>query len=293
MKRREFVINTSLASVGGLSLLRCKAAEASERDDIGLQLYTVRDDMDRDPKGTLKAIADMGYTHVENAGYKEGKYYGMNQGDYMSILNDLDLKMYSGHTQTGAHAPEETHTMINQWEKACEDAAKIKQENIVLAYIHDFERTSLDDYKKLAELCNKCGETAKSFGVQLAYHNHDFEFHEIENTIPYDILLSEVDADLMKYELDLYWTRKAGVEALDYFNKYPNRFPLWHIKDMEDGGDQFFTEVGNGVIDWKKYFAAQTLSGMQHFYVEQDHCKNHKPLESVKISVDYLNTLNA
>ncbi len=293
MRRRDFVIHSTVASIGGLSMLRCKAADVSGRKEIGLQLYTVRDDMDKDPKGTLKAIADMGYSHVENAGYLEGKYYGMDQTEFMSVLGDLGLKMYSGHTQTGANAPKQTHTMINQWEQTCEDAANIGQETIVLAYLHDFERTSFDDYKNIADLCNKCGEIANSFGVQLAYHNHDFEFIKFDDGIPYDLLLSQVEPTNMNYEIDLYWTRKAGVEALDYFKKYPNRFPLWHVKDMEDGGDNFFTEVGNGVIDWKKYFAEQETSGMKHFYVEQDQCKNHKPLESVKISVDYLKTLDA
>jgi sugar phosphate isomerase/epimerase len=140
-------------------------------------------------------------------------------------------------------------------------------------------------------LCNKCGETANRHGLKLAYHNHDFEFKKIDGIVPYDILLNEIDPNLMDFEIDLYWTRKGGVEALDYFKKYPGRFPLWHVKDMEKSEDQFFTEVGNGVIDWKKYFHKASEAGMRHFYVEQDQCKNYLPMKSVEMSIDYLKKL--
>ena len=261
------------------------------RDDIGLQLYTVRDDMANDPIETLKYIASIGYTHVENAGYELGKYYGLDKQPFSTILNDLGLKMYSGHTQTGSNQPDKTHTMTNQWEKVCEDAASIDQQYIVLAYLVEEERQTIDDYKKVAELCNKCGEIAKSFGLTLAYHNHDFEFESIDGIVPYDILLSEVDENLMSFEIDLFWTRKGGVEALDYFAKYPGRFPLWHVKDMDDSPEKNFTEVGNGVIDWSKYFNESKQADLRHFFVEQDQCINYKPLESVKISIDNLNKM--
>ena len=291
MKRRTFIKKSSLVTFSSLALLRCKVSEMTGRDDIGLQLYTVRDDMANDPIETLKYIASIGYTHVENAGYELGKYYGLDKQPFSTILNDLGLKMYSGHTQTGSNQPDKTHTMSNQWEKVCEDAASIDQQYIVLAYLVEEERQTIDDYKKVAELCNKCGEIAKSFGLTLAYHNHDFEFESIDGIVPYDILLSEVDENLMSFEIDLFWTRKGGVEALDYFAKYPGRFPLWHVKDMDDSPEKNFTEVGNGVIDWSKYFNESKQANLRHFYVEQDQCINYKPLESVKISIDNLNKM--
>lgn len=291
MKRRAFVLNSSLFSLASLIQLRCKASEMTDRKDIGLQLYTVRNQMEKDPVGTLEAISLMGYSHIESTGYDQGQYYGMSPKAFSNILTDLELKMFSSHTQTGSGQPDKTHTMTNQWERVCEDAANIGQQYIVLGYLIEDERISLDDYKKLAELCNKCGETAKGFGLSLAYHNHDFEFNTLEGEIPYDILLAEVDPELMNFEIDFFWTRKAGVEALDYFNKYPGRFPLWHIKDMDNSPEKNFTEVGSGVIDWSQYFKEAKSANLKHFYVEQDQCIDYPPLESVKISFDYLNQM--
>ena len=288
MKRREFVINSTVMGLGSLAVAKCRAQDMTGLKDIGLQLYTVRDEMEKDPIATLKTIAEIGYSHVENAGYYEGKFYKMEASEFKKVLEDLGLKMYSGHTMTGAHNPLQMRTMTNGWEMACEDAAYLGQKHIVCAYLIDKERKDIDDYKRLAELFNKSGEIAKSFGLNFAFHNHDFEFIKMGDTVPYDIFMEETDPNLVNYELDLYWTRKAGVEALDYFEKYPGRFKLWHVKDMEEGEEKRFAEVGQGVIDWKKYFAKATQSGMQHFYVEQDMCYNHKPLESVKISHKYL-----
>jgi sugar phosphate isomerase/epimerase len=291
MKRRSFVLNTSLLSLASLVQIRCKNSEMAERKDIGLQLYTVRSQMEEDPVGTLEAISLIGYSHIESIGYNQGKYYGMAPKVFHNLLNDLGLNMFSGHTQTGSDQPQKTHTMTNQWERVCEDAAHVGQKYIVLGYLVQQERKTLDDYKKIAELCNKCGETAREFGLTFAYHNHDFEFNKLEGKRPYDILLSEVDPELMDFEIDLFWTRKAGIDTFDYFNKYPRRFPLWHIKDMDSSSEQNFTEVGNGIIDWSEYFKKAKSANLQYFYIEQDQCINYPPLESVKISFDYLNKL--
>ena len=258
----------------------------------GIQLYTVREDMTKDPTGTLKTLSQMGYIDVECAGYSEGKFYGMTPSDYKKVLDDLGLVMNSGHTLTGSMNPKQTRTMINNWEAACEDAAAMNQKHFVCAWLAPDERNTIDKYKELAELFNKCGEKAKEYGIGFAFHNHDFEFFEIDGIVPYDVLLAETDASLVNYELDLYWIIKAGKDPLKYFEKYPGRFPLWHVKDMEDTDEKFFTEVGNGTIDWLPIFEEAQKSGMKFFYVEQDYCKNHKPLESVKISIDYLRSIN-
>ncbi len=292
MKRRNAVKNISALTLGSLLATRCKFEMSGEWKDIGLQLWTVRREMEADAKGTLKAIREIGYNDIESAGYAEGKFYNMTKEDFKSYITDLGFTMRSGHTRTGFLVPEMKNTMRNQFEGVCEDAAYMGQKTIVCGWFSDEERKTLDNYKELAELFNKCGETAKSFGLQFAHHNHDFEFQKIDNVVPYDLLLAETDEDLVKYQLDLYWIKKANEDAFKYFDKHPGRFISWHVKDMEDSDDRFFTEVGNGVIDFKSIFAEKEKSGMQYYYVEQDECRNHKPLESIKISHDYLEEMN-
>lgn len=288
MDRRDFVKHTSMAAMTAALPMGWLSKVLKKVGPVGIQLYTLRDAMADNPRKTLQQLAAIGYREVESAGYQEGTFYGMKPKKFKKLLNKLDLGIKSGHCLTGAQAPEQKGTIINEWEMAVADAAEVGQEYLVCAYLFDFERTSLDDYKKLAELFNKAGEVCNQYGISFAYHNHDFEFMEMDGALPYDILLSEVDAANMKMELDLYWINKANKNPFQYFEKYSGRFPLWHVKDMDDTEEQFFTEVGNGVIDWEPIFQAAKQSGMKQYYVEQDVCRNHAPIESVKISYEYL-----
>lgn len=244
---------------------------AMMKASTGIQLYTVRDKMDSDVAGTLKMLADIGYREVEGAGYSDGKFYKKSPAEFLTLLRDNGLKMPSGHYTTGNTMPEAKGTLTNGWEKAVDDAGVVGQEYMVCAYLFDEERKSADDYKKLAELMNRCGETCRKGGVQFAYHNHDFEFKEIDGRLPYDILLKETDPGLVKMELDLFWATKAGHDPVALFKASPGRFPLWHIKDMNSAGE--FTEVGTGTIDFKRIFAAKKTAGMKHFFIEQDQIK--------------------
>jgi len=251
MYRRQF---SKMIGAGALSSLIPSRSlwDMKKVGKIGLQLYTVRDAMAEDPIGTLKAIAEMGYDDVEIAGYANGKYYGMAPKEFKKVLDDLGLSVKSGHTLTGVRDKDMIGTPINQFERYAADAASIGQDYIVLAYLDDHERERADQYKGIAELLNKCGAISKKQGVKMAYHNHDFEFYD------------------------------------QYFKDHSGRFALWHVKDMDNTEEQFFTEVGNGIIDFKEIFKCKRKAGMRHFYVEQDACKNHQPIESVKISFDYL-----
>lgn len=293
MDRRTFLYNSSSLGLGvalgaaGLSQVGC----SPKRNIIGAQLYTVRDDMAKSPEATLAQVAKIGYQNVECAGYQAGKFYGMPAAAFKALLATHGLTMSSGHTQTGAHAPDQKGTMVNGWEQAVADFAAVGQEYVVCAYLHDFERKSIDDYKRIAELLNRCGEMSKQYGVQMAYHNHDFEFVPLDGQVPMDLLLAETDADLVKVELDLYWAVKVGRNPVDYMAGHPGRFPLWHVKDMDNTPEQFFTEVGNGVIDFKSIFAKAEPAGLKYFFVEQDQCRNHKPLESLAISFKNLTAL--
>jgi sugar phosphate isomerase/epimerase len=127
---------------------------------------------------------------------------------------------------------------------------------------------SLNKYKEYIELFNKFGEQCQGAGLKFAYHNHDFEFEVIDGIRPMDLLLEETDKNLVSFELDLYWIIKAGEDPLGYIKKYPNRFPLWHIKDMASDGSM--RDVGEGIIDFEEIFKLRKLSGLEHYYVEHD-----------------------
>ena len=280
--RRDFLKYSSLLSAGAILL---PSFMLKKQTAAGVQLYTVRDLMQSDPKGTLKKIADIGYKKVEAAGYNEGLFYGMKPAEFKKILSDLGLSMPSSHYSSGLANPEKVGTLNNGWEKVVEDAKEADIKYMVLAYLTEDERKSIDDYKKVAELLNKAGEICKKNNIQLAYHNHDFEFQKIDGKLPYDILLNEVDESLLELELDLYWTVKAGLDPVKLFKDHPGRFPLWHVKDMNTAGD--FSEVGTGVIDFKAIFEHKKTAGLKHFFVEQD--KTVKPpLESITISYNNL-----
>ncbi|MEN0003854.1 MAG: sugar phosphate isomerase/epimerase [Bacteroidota bacterium] len=274
-----------------MALSQAACASGKRVGDMGIQLYTVRDDMEKDPIGTLEKLSQMGYEHVESAGFKEGQYYGMSPKAFKKVLDDLGLTLYSGHNSTGTAEPELRGCLYNDWELAVASAAEAGQQYMVIAYLQEQERQSLDDYKKVSEQLNVAGEMCKKYGLQLAYHNHDFEFEKFDGQIAYDVMLDSTEAELLAMELDLYWITKAQYDPFAYFEKYEGRFPLWHVKDMDATAEQFFTEVGNGIIDWEPIFRAAQTSGMQHFFVEQDQCKNHQPLESVAISLNYLTAM--
>ncbi len=282
MQRRTFLQNASYAAAGALAFPNIFYS-MKKLKHIGIQLYTVRDLMNKDPNGTLAKVAQIGFDHVELASYNKGKIYGQTAAAFKKTLAAVGLKTYSSHLGLDV--------LRGDWARALDDAATLGQQYVVCPWLPENERKSIDQYKRLAELLNTCGAAAKKAGLQLAYHNHDFEFETVDGQIPMDVLLKECDADLLKIELDLYWTTKAGHDPLALFQQHPGRFHLWHVKDMANTPEKEFTEVGNGTIDWKPIFKAAKQSGMQYFFVEQDICKNHTPLESIAISYKYLHGL--
>ncbi len=298
-ERRGFIKTT--AALGALAafgpLVSCGKNSAQTNDNldeketaiiVGLQLYTVRELMKKDPQGTLKKIAEIGYKELESAGYANGQYYGMAPKDFKTFINDLGMTMPSGHNPTGRHDPTMEGTLINNWEKACQDAAEAGQSWIVVPYLTDKERDTIDAYKANAELFNTSAEKAKEYGIKFAYHNHDFEFRELEGEIPMDVLIRETDPSLVQFEIDLYWAIVAGYDPLDYFNQHPGRFPLWHVKDLGKGPEGNYTaELGGGSIDFQPFFDQSEKAGMTHYFVEQDQVQ--KPaLESIALSMEYM-----
>lgn len=281
MTRQEFLKLGALATSAAL-LPRLNAFAASPKN-VGLQLYTLRDLLAKDADGTLKKVAEIGYKEVESFGYSDGKFFGKTAKVYADYLKSLGLSAPSGHYMTGRTMPNMKGSLTNDWQRAVDDAATVGQKYMVCAYLFPDERKKLDDYKAFADLFNKSAEVCKKAGIQFCYHNHDFEFKEMDGQLPYDVLVNGTDKNLVKLELDLYWATFANQDPAELFKKHPGRFPLWHVKDMEKTAERAFAPVGTGSINFQRIFDARKIAGMTHFFVEQDVCKL-PPLESIAIS---------
>lgn len=287
ISRRHLLKQLSLITAGTALLADASALTFNKKRKIGIQLYTLRNEIEKDPKGVLKKVAALGFEEVENFGYN-GKFFGMEPSEYKALLSELNLTAPSGHYLYGNFGNKQIPgTILHGWDKAIEDAVAIGQQYMVVAYLMPDERTSINDYKKIAADLNIAGKKCKDAGIQLCYHNHDFEFQEIDGQLPFDILTKETDASLVKFELDLYWVSKAGKDPIALFNQLKGRVALWHVKDMDKTPKKNFTEVGNGVIDFATIFQNAKLSGMKHFFVEQDECPG-SPFISVEKSITYI-----
>ena len=259
MDKRSFLKNTITAAmgIGALPLLNRCVFQA--KPSTGLQLYTLRDLMSVNPRKTLEYVAKVGYKELETAGYSEGKMYGLDPSEFHAIVTDLGMTMVSGHISF--------KDLKSDWGRVLQMLEDTGQKYVVLPHLEENER-NLEVYHEVIELLNEKGAELRQLDKVMAYHNHAFEFDSIGGVVPMELLLKETDAEVVDFELDLYWTVKAGASALNLFKRYKNRFSLWHVKDMNLAGD--FTEVGNGVIDFQEIFDQSQVAGMQHFFIEQD-----------------------
>lgn len=278
INRRTFLSTTVGTALGGLCLTSLGRASGKglmkKIDKVGVQLYTVRREMAKDFEGTLQQIAAIGYKEVEFAGY-----YNRSPREVKAVLDRYGL------ASPAAHIP--VKSLREELEQTIEAAKVVGHRYLVCPFLAPNERKSLGDYKSLTALLNRVGESCRKAGLQLAYHNHDFEFAPLDGKLPFDLLLAETDPKLVKLELDLYWITKAKQSPAAYFNKYPGRFELFHVKDMDNTPKGSFTEVGRGVIDFKQIFAQSKKAGVKHYFVEQDETPS-SPFESLKVSYAYL-----
>jgi len=281
MKRRHFLETLSLSAA---ALYANKLfSNITVADSLALQLYTVRDAVSKDLEGTLERLAGLGYKQLELFGYN-GTFFGKTAKEFKSMLDKTGISAISSHHTTG-NAMKGKGTLTDGWDKAIEDVHELGAKYMVCAFLFPQERTP-ENYNALPELLEKSGKATKAAGIQFAYHNHDFEFEKFGDATVFDFIATKTSADLVKLELDLYWASKAGQDPVQLFEKYPGRFPLWHVKDME-AGTKNITEVGNGTIDFDRIFAARKKAGLKYWFVEQDTSKRDK-FESLKISRDYL-----
>lgn len=280
LTRLAFIKTAALVS-GGLFAKPSSLVPQAEAQRIGLQLYTMRNELGKDAKGTLTKVAALGYTDVETYGFN-GKYWGLTPADLATTLKSLKLASSSGH-----YYPAEAY-LENGWEdklKAALDAgAALGQNYHVVPYLNAPFR-SIENYKKFADKFSKAADICAARKITFAYHNHDFEFAKTDGQTGFDILLKSDKK--VKFEMDIFWVSKAGQDPIALMKANPGRFPLWHVKDMDKTPAKNFTEVGNGVIDFKKIFASAKVSGMKRFFVEQDQTPA-SPFESIEYSIGYL-----
>lgn len=276
MKRREFITQSALALAGtawGVDAMAKKKAGA-----IGLQLYTLRQVINQDVKGTLKQLAAWGYKELETYGYNNGMLFGMKSKEFTDYVSSLGMKVVSGHYGLDV--------VRGNWEQAVNDAKEAGQEFVVVPWIVEAERT-MDGYKKICGELNKAGEVANKYGLRMGYHNHAFEFEKVGSELAFDMMLRELDPKMVGMELDIYWVVRAGKDPLEYFKKHPGRFEQWHVKDMDKTDNNKNADVGTGTIDFKALFAKAKQSGMKHFYIEQESYPID-PMTSTKNSIDNL-----
>ncbi len=286
--RRDFLKISAVGGLGAIAMTQmgCKnsatpvaaspAADVPAADlkafDLGLQLYTIRDAMEKDVVLALTQVAKAGYTKIELASYADGKFYGFTPAEFKKICADLGLNPFSSHTQVEAQG-----ITLDNANKMAEDHAALGVQYCIQPWVVE-EARNVASFQKMVEDLNKVGKIMKETGIQFGYHNHNFEFATLEGKVPYfDILMAGFDKDLVTMEIDLFWTIKAGHNPVDIFNKYPGRFQIFHMKDAYTQDAPFFVPksvdmapVGAGITDFKSILAAKDVAGMKHLVVEQD-----------------------
>lgn len=284
ISRRNFIVTTGLAATAVLA--SPSFALTMNKKEIGLQLYTLRDELPKDVKGTLEKVAKAGYTTVETYGFSiKDQFWGLTPKELKKILDDNGLKAVSGHYNLGSFLYDgNTAELI----AAIEAAKVLKNEFLTVPWIDEPFRRSIEDYKKIAARVNEAAEMCKKAGLKLAYHNHDFEFKKYDGVTGYEILLKETDKDLVYFELDLYWVVHSGNDPLKLFKENPGRFKMWHVKDKDKNNNDLNTEVGSGTIDFKPFFSAAKQSGMVHFFVEQENNFASNSFDSIQTSCDFI-----
>lgn len=271
MKRRTFLKQSITLSAGFMAM---PSIAWETRRLVGLQLYTLRDVVKDDVAGTFKKIAAAGYGELEMFGLaKDNTFFGLPVSKVATLLKENNLLSPSGH-----YMPEDflfKNGNGDDVKNLCDVGHQLKNDYIIIPSLSPDHRKNINQYKVLAEKLNKAGEIVKAAGLQLAYHNHDFEFADFGGQSGYDILLKDTDANLLKMEMDIYWVVRAGYDPLKLFKEHPGRFHLWHVKDMDKKDPSKNTEICNGSIDFKKIFKAAKLAGAKHFIMEQEN--NYKP----------------
>ncbi len=288
--RRDF-LKTSAAitagvSLGGLPLLSCGSHLSVGEKKYGLQLYTVRNDVAKNLAGTLDYVAKAGYSQIELYGFDGKSFFGKSPAELKAMFDGLKLTSPSGHYNFGSVL---TEGNLDFWKKVLEAANIMGNKYATIPWL-DATQRGADKLPKLVELVNKAAELTKAAGMKLAYHNHDFEFKKLDNGKTFlQTLLDGTDPSMVDFELDIYWSSFMNEDAVAWFNKYPGRFTMWHVKDLttNDKGQKESTQVGDGTIDFSRIFEHKKHAGLQYAFVEQEAYKMPEE-ECIKKSIAYM-----
>lgn len=288
MKRRTF-IQTSI--VGGLAAtlpISCNPYIENATFKIGYQLYSIRDKMAVAPVETLQLLKGLGYSDFEHFGFESDShsFYGIAAQEFKTILDDMEVTITSGHYPFAPLLDAQEDELLRYVDQCIKGAQAIGSKFITWPWMAPEQRT-LDNYKLLSKKLNIIGKRVSDAGLGFAYHNHGFEFEEIEGQTTYEIILSETDPEIVKLQMDMYWVCRAGkYTPSELIKKQPSRYVMWHIKDM-DKNTRDYTELGNGSIDYKNILKEINTSGLQHFYIEQGGNFTKDSLQSATDSISY------
>jgi sugar phosphate isomerase/epimerase len=277
ISRRKFLKTGSLSfaalAIGSHKLL----AAADPEIYLGIQLYTVRDDMGKDPSGTLKKLSEIGYRYVEHANYHDRKFYGFTPTEFKKLLEGYNLQMPSGHVQM---LPKDydfaKNDFSDNWKYTVDDAATVGQKYLISPWLDDSLRKNMKDFKAYMEVFNKSGSLCQKSGMKFGYHNHDFEFTTmIDGQLLYDLILSNTDPSLVIQQLDMGNLYNGGYKAIDIAKKYPGRFEMMHVKDeipAKEGKVKYVSTIlGQGIVGTKEVCdIGRKTGGTKYFIVEQE-----------------------
>lgn len=285
--RRKFLKQTAgigsglaIASVLGTSLFDNDFFEERKKlKAFGLQLYTLRDDLPKDPKGVLQQVASFGYKQIESYEGKDGMFWGMGHTGFKKYMDELGMTIISSHCD-----------IEKDFEKKAAEAAAIGMKYLICPW--KGPQKSIDDYKKFADQFNQKGEICKKNGIRFAYHNHDYSFKAMNGQLPQDVMMAGTDASLVDFEMDMYWVATAGEDIEAWLKKYKNRFRLCHIKDrskspVADNGKNS-VDVGTGVLDFAKILKTAKANGMEYYIIEQEAYPGGSPLNASKVCAEYM-----
>ena len=280
--RRNFLITGAALASGSMLQSFDFLENNSKLKTFGVQLYTLRDDLPKDPKGVLKQLAGFGYKQVESFEGPKGFFWGMTNKEFKSYMDSLGMSIVSSHCD-----------FRKDFERKAAEAGEIGMKYLICPYLGP--QKSLDGFKKAADDFNKAGEICKKNGLRFAYHNHNYSFNKQEGQMPQDVMMQNTDPALVDFEMDIYWVVSAGADPIEWLKKYPNRFRLCHIKDRaKNAAPTNFdasVDLGLGSIDFKSILAEGKKLGFKYHIVEQEKYENTTPLKSAEVDATYLKSL--
>ncbi|MEY4382260.1 MAG: hypothetical protein RJA92_1640 [Bacteroidota bacterium] len=282
INRRDFLRNSSFAAVGlsipFLSKANFLDATAGFKiPNFGIQLWTVKENMMQDAKGTLAKLASFGYKQIESYEGPQGMFWGLGHKEFKTYLDDLGMKIVSSHCDN-----------LTDFDKKAEEAAAIGMQYLICP--HKGAQKSLDNFKAFADEFNASGKIAKKHGIKFAYHNHDYSFIPMDGQMPQDVMMQGTDPSLVDFEMDIYWVNAANQDPITWLKKYPNRFKLCHVKDLAKTANNGHEScvLGTGTIDFKKVLKAGATYGLETFIVEQEAFTGSNPIDCAGLDAKYM-----